>query len=421
MTWRVLWFLIKLGVIGALAVFFALEPGRVTFDWQGWVVDMPVGVFALIILVLVLLFIYGERIRQTVFRFPGRWRAQRKAIREMKGYRALTLGMVAVAAGDRDESRRQSRRAKDLLTDAPLTKLLQAQSARLSGDDQAAVAYFEDMRGDPEVAFLGLRGLMTQALRAGDKARALELAEEARRLRPSAKWVLLELLDLQINAGRWAGALKTLDDAERTGALPSPEAAPIRARLSVKQAELLSIKGEDAPALKAAQTALKADPANAEAVTLAASLMRRSGKERKAEKLVEDAWQKAPGPQLAAAYRDLAPEGTSALSQVKRFEKLLSLAPDDAESHMALADICLDAELWGEARSHLAKALDIVGEPVPPRLCRLWARLEQSEHGDLTAAHAWLMRATEAEAAPVPAPVDAPSNLGSHRDDGVAV
>ncbi len=421
MTWRVLWFLIKLGVIGALAVFFALEPGRVTFDWQGWVVDMPVGVFALIILVLVLLFIYGERIRQTVFRFPGRWRAQRKAIREMKGYRALTLGMVAVAAGDRDESRRQSRRAKDLLTDAPLTKLLQAQSARLSGDDQAAVAYFEDMRGDPEVAFLGLRGLMTQALRAGDKARALELAEEARRLRPSAKWVLLELLDLQINAGRWAGALKTLDDAERTGALPSPEAAPIRARLSVKQAELLSIKGEDAPALKAAQTALKADPANAEAVTLAAGLMRRSGKERKAEKLVEDAWQKAPGPQLAAAYRDLAPEGTSALSQVKRFEKLLSLAPDDAESHMALADICLDAELWGEARSHLAKALDIVGEPVPPRLCRLWARLEQSEHGDLTAAHAWLMRATEAEAAPVPAPTDAPSNLGSHRDDGVAV
>ncbi|MBO6837150.1 MAG: hypothetical protein JJ881_13355 [Alphaproteobacteria bacterium] len=58
---------------------------------------------------------------------------------------------------------------------------------------------------------------------------------------------------------------------------------------------------------------------------------------------------------------------------------------------------------------------------MPPRLCRLWARLEQSEHGDLTAAHAWLMRATEAEAAPVPAPADAPSNLGSHRDDGVAV
>ena len=162
MTWRVFFFLTKIGVLGALAVFFATDPGRVSFYWQGWAIDMPVGVFALIVLLLVLLLVYAERIRQTVFRFPGRWRAHRKAIREMKGYRALTLGMVAVAAGDAIEAKRQSRRSTDLLTQAPLTKLLQAQSAQLNGDNQAATKYFEDMRDNPEVSFLGIRGLMTQ-------------------------------------------------------------------------------------------------------------------------------------------------------------------------------------------------------------------------------------------------------------------
>ena len=98
MTWRVLFFLLKIGVIGALAVFFALEPGRVSIDWQGWAIDMPVGIFALVLILAVLLFVYAERIRQILFRFPGRWRAHRTAIREMKGYRSLTLGMVAVAA-----------------------------------------------------------------------------------------------------------------------------------------------------------------------------------------------------------------------------------------------------------------------------------------------------------------------------------
>ncbi|NMM43765.1 tetratricopeptide repeat protein [Rhodospirillaceae bacterium KN72] len=407
MTWRVFWFLIKIGIVGALAVYFALEPGRVTIDWQGWAVDMPVGIFGLALLVLVLLFVYGERIRQSLFRFPGRWRAQRKAIREMKGYRALTLGMVAVAAGDAEESRRQSRRARDLLTEAPLTMLLQAQTARLTGDDAAATRYFETLRSDPEAAFLGVRGLMVQALRAGDKARALELAEEARKLRPSAKWVLIELLDLQMEAGLWSRAQDTLIGAQKSGAISAGDAAPIRARLAKQQARTALESQDRDGAMKAVKQALKAAPDDAEAAVLSAKLQREAGQTRKAEKTIEAAWKTQPTHALAKAYRDIAPDGVDVLLQVKRFEQLLSLAPDHPEGHMALAEAALDAELWGEARSHLAKATPVLESdedgvpagPVPPRLCALWARLEEAEHGDIAAAHRWLMRAAEAEAA----------------------
>ncbi|MDF1751018.1 MAG: heme biosynthesis HemY N-terminal domain-containing protein [Alphaproteobacteria bacterium] len=414
MTWRVFFFLIKIGIVGALAVFFAVEPGRVSFDWQGYAIDMPVGIFVLIVLLLVLLLVYAERIRQSIFRFPSRWRAHRKAIREMKGYRALTLGMVAVAAGDANEAKRQSRRSTDLLTQAPLTKLLQAQSAQLNGDDQAALKYFEDMRGNPEVSFLGIRGLMTQALRDGDSDRALALAEEARKLRPSAKWVLLELLDLQMEAGFWNRALATLEDAEKTGALPTEEAKPLRAKLSLRQAARLKDSGQTGEALKIAKKAMKADPSNDAAVVLTADLMQQNKDTRKAEKLIEAAWKQHPSPVLAESYRSLAASDATPLAKVKRFEALLSLAPDAADSHIALADAALDASLWGEARTHLAKATDILGEPVPPTLCRLWARLEEAEHGDLTAAHRWLKKASEAEEKAQAAPSDLklPARLG---------
>ncbi len=400
MTWRVLFFLLKIGVIGALAVFFALEPGRVSIDWQGWAIDMPVGIFALALILAVLLFVYAERIRQILFRFPGRWRAHRTAIREMKGYRSLTLGMVAVAAGDADEARRQARRSRDLLEAAPLAKLLQAQSAQLNGDDQAALTYFEEMRGDPEVSFLGLRGLITQALRSGDTARALELAEEARRLRPGAKWVLLELLDLQMDAGKWSRALTTLADAERTGALRPEEAAPLRAQLSLRQARVLKEGGDTDEALKIARQALKAEADNHAAIALTAELLRLTDNRRKAEKLVEDAWKQAPSTLLAEAYRTLATEDIQPLEQVKRFEHLLKLAPNSPEGHIALAEASLDASLWGEARTHLAKATDLLGDPPPAPLCRLWARLEESEHNDLTAAHRWLVRAADQDPEP---------------------
>jgi HemY protein len=408
MTGRVLWFLIKIGIIAALVVWLTQEPGRVSIDWLGWAVDMPVGVALLAIGLLVFLFVHGERIRHAIFAFPSRWRAQRKAIREMKGYRALTLGLVAVAAGDAPESRRQSRRARDLLTDAPLTKLLTAQTARLDGDDEAARKYFEDMRADPEVAFLGIRGLMTQALQAGDKDRALALAEEARKLRPSAKWVLIELLNLQMDAGKWSQALTTLDEAERTGALIDTDAAPIRARLSRRRALLLRDGGKPGDALKAAERALKAAPTDPATVVLAAELRRAEGKARKADQLLEAAWKQAPDAAVAEAYGAGAER---ALDKVKRIEKLVALAPEDPAGHLALASVSLDAELWGEARTHLAKATELVGDPPGPAICRMWARLEESEHNDLTAAHDWLRRAVETE----------PSDLGGKPDAGAPV
>lgn len=420
MIWRVIWLFIQIAVVGALAVFFTQSPGHVSIDWQGWVIDMPFGVFALTLLFLLVMMVYGERIRHAIFGFPNRWRAQRKAIREMKGYRALTLGLVAIAAGDAEESRRQSRRAKDLLIEAPLTKLLQAQSARLNGNDSAASAFFEEMRQDPEVAFLGIRGLMTQALQAGDESQALALAEEARALRPNAKWVLIELIDLQIRAGRFEEAMKTLDKAERLGAMSQSEAAPYRLKLSKnKVRELLDDGGRDA-ALKLARRALKVDAEDEGMVLLTAEAFSKTGKVKKAEQLIENAWKKHPTAALAESYGKLASTTASPLSRVKRFERLLTLSPEAPAGHLALAEAELNANLYESAGSHLEKARDLFGASVEPsaRECRLRARLEEEGKGDMAAAHEWLVRAAKtgeqaqasSETALLPVPTD-PSSV----------
>lgn len=415
MIWRMLWFLFKLGVIGALAIFFTHEPGRVSIDYQGWVIDMPFGIFALALLFLVILMVYGERIRHAIFGFPNRWRAQRKAIRQMKGYRALTLGLVAVAAGDSQESRRQASRAKDLLIEAPLTKLLQAQSARLNGQNNAATAYFEEMRKDPEVAFLGIRGLMTQALQDQDETRALALAEEARALRPNAKWVLIEILDLQIATGRNDEALQTLEKAEKSGALSETEAAPYRLRLSkTKVRALLDDGGRDA-ALKLARRALRSDKNDEGMVILTAEALSKTGKAKQAEQLIEQAWKRRPSVALAESYGTLASSTASPISRVKRFERLLNLSPDAPEGHLSLAEAELNAELYTQAGSHLDTARALLGEAVEPsaRECRLRARYEEEGNEDIAAAHDWLIQAAktgeQAEASPDPVTLPVPA------------
>ena len=55
------------------------------------------------------------------------------------------------------------------------------------------------------------------------------------------------------------------------------------------------------------------------------------------------------------------------------------------------------AQLWGEARRHLGSAVAAAPPPGPTRrLCRLMARLEDSEPGDAEAARGWLERAAGA-------------------------
>ncbi len=63
-----------------------------------------------------------------------------------------------------------------LLAEPPLTLLLSAQAAQLNGDEQAARRYFTAMLDRAETEFLGLRGLVMQALRGGDEAAALGLS-----------------------------------------------------------------------------------------------------------------------------------------------------------------------------------------------------------------------------------------------------
>jgi HemY protein len=67
--------------------------------------------------------------------------------------------------------------------------------------------------------------------------------------------------------------------------------------------------------------------------------------------------------------------------------------PAARESHVALAEAALDAQLWGEARRHLNDAL---ATGATPRLCRLMARVEEAEHGELGTVREWLERAVGA-------------------------
>src|SRR5437763_2727756 len=184
---RLLLALLLVAAAVAGAAFVADHPGRVEIVWQGWLVDTSVavlvGAVALAALVVSLLVLLGAALR----RMPRNRRRRRAARRRRAGEAALTSGIVALAAGQPAEAQLAARRAAGLLGDAPIALLLTAEAAAQQGDIAAARGAYTALLERPETAFLGLRGLIGQALRAGDDDAALELARRARLLRPDAR------------------------------------------------------------------------------------------------------------------------------------------------------------------------------------------------------------------------------------------
>lgn len=393
MVFRAFVYFIVIAVVAAVAAWFAGQPGTVAIDWRGWRVDTSLGVLLLGAALLAAVAALVYRFWRSLVGAPRALGRGRRERRRRRGQQALARGLVAVAAGDPDEARRQARLADALLEAPPLTALLVAQAAQLEGNESEARRHFAAMLERPETEFLGLRGLLMQAQRDGDDAKALELVRRAHRLRPRTAWVLTSRFDLEAAAGNWTEAESVLKDAVKHQAIPAEEGRRSRAAVLLQRSLAADAAHDKAGALKFARKAYDVDRGFQPAALELAARLLAEGKTRAVARLIEEAWARTPHPELARLYGQVVP-AKDAVRRLQAMEKLKSLRPNHVESHLTLARAALDARLWGEARRHLKDAA-AAGSP-SARLCRLMAEVEEAEHGNTAAARQWLTAAAEA-------------------------
>jgi HemY protein len=387
------WFVLA-AVVMFGAVWLAEQPGSITAEWHGWRLDTNVGVILIVLVVLILLSVGAWLLYRWVIGAPGALFDTWGESKRRRGYQALTQGLAAVAAGDGTEAQKNARKAEALLSEPPLTLLLSAQAAQLTGDRDGAKRAFNAMLEDEQMAFLGLRGLIAQSLRDGDQGQALAYAERAFKLRPQTPWVVHSLFDMQAQIGRWREAQETLDAGLRRKVVTADKGRTLKALLLVERSRAAERDGSDGDALALAREAFGLAPERIAVSSRLAEQQIKTGDGKRAMRTLERGWALAPHPDLAALYLKASGEADP-LKRVGIVRKLVAQKPDDLESNLALAQAALDAGLWGEARRYL----DAAGGANPPvRVCRLMAEVEERAHSDQAKVHEWLARAATAPA-----------------------
>lgn len=391
---RLVGYLTVILTLSVALAWLSASPGTLSLEWRGWRVDTSVaflfGVFLLASTVLAGLFM----LLRTLSLGPQLLQRRIRERSAVLGLKLITESMVALAAGDLAQARKQISKAKRYVGDAPIILLLSAQMAKLEGNEQDARALMEDMLEHSETRYLAARSLSDYHDRRNQSAQAFTHAQEALRLKPRDFEALARYVSHATQLGRWQEALQAVHKAMLW--LPRKERRRLEGIVYLMRAEALEAEHDVTTALSFARNAYKRLSDFPPAAALLAVLSDEAKDTQEAVKAVRQTWKHAAHPQLSAAFfrvtRDMAPEAR--LKAARAVAKTLS---DHAESHLLLARAAIMAKAWLEARAELNIA---VGIHESARAGEMMSEVERDGFDDLAAAAKWITRAKNAGEAP---------------------
>jgi HemY protein len=331
---RVVLVLLTVAVVVLVAWGIFRLPGSVSAEIgpYSFAAASPVAALAAIV-VFVAIYLVLRLLGFVVF-MPRRLRRWRAVRHRRFGDIAVTRALVALAAGESGDARRESGRARRLLGDTPQTLLLTAEAGRLSGREDEAAAAFRALSERDDAAFLGFRGLLRQAMEREDWAEASAIARRAEAAHPAALWLRKERAALAIRTRNWGDALAQSD-------ADAPKAA--LAAAAAEQAATLP------SGLRLGRQAWKEDRALPAAALAYAARLRADGRESRAQSVLRKSWEAAAHPDLAVAFIAPLPDAPSRLAATQR---LTRNNPTHPESRLALARAALAAGRTEDAQFH---------------------------------------------------------------------
>ncbi len=384
---RVIFYLFLIGLLAFVAVWFAERPGDVSVTWQGWRLETSVMMLLVAMATVAVVAVALWSLAVSIWRSPDTLARYLGTRRGMRGYRAVSQGLIAIGSGDVRAARKYVEEANRHAPGEPLTLLLGAQTAQLAGDGTQAERAFHQMASRDDTRLLGLHGLYIEAQRRADVATAQLYAEEAAKHAQVPAWAGQAVLEFRCVTGDWAGALERLERNMKSGLIDKPTYQRQRAVLLTARA-LANEEMERDRAKADVLDAVKLAPTLVPAAVLAAKLLGEAGELRKAGRIIEAAWRANPHPDLAEGYAHLRP-GDSARERLARIQSLAEKSPGNIEAALAVGRAALDAQEFAIARKTLAPLAVVPTQ----RVAALMAELEEKEHNDEGRARAWMARA----------------------------
>jgi HemY protein len=332
----------------AFAPVFKEDPGLVQIHFRGWTVETSVLVLSLAVLLIWMLAWLLLRLWKLPSETARRMREQRALMQLEKGLLALTEGDWSTA-----ERALQKSASSHGRTTARYLAAAEAADGQDAGDRAEWYLEQADTRNRKQRFLVELtRARILTANGQYDEARpVLENLQSRRRRHPQ----VLELLArCYRELGQWDALLQLLPAMQKAGVVDDERAAELRRQAAMADLQ----RSREAADLQARFRALPRPlQRTAEVVAAYAEQAVRLGAPELTEEPIRNSLKVEWVSSLLAPYGEPGPEDAS--KRLQQCEKWLGEHPDDHWLHLALGRLCAREELWGKARHHMIRSLEL--------------------------------------------------------------
>jgi HemY protein len=342
--------IVLLALLAALVALVLKEGiGTVVFMVPPWRVDLSIGLFVLVSLLLLWLSYWAGRSLQRLASFPERVRSYRERRAELGAYRGLSEALRSLLEGRFVRAERAARDAQANAQVAGLAALVGARAAHRMQEYERRDGWLEKAEGDPELAPARLVASAEMWAEQRDNARALQAIDAMQSAGARHLHAMRIALTAHLQAGHWREAMKIVRTLEKRRALHAEAAARVR-RIAVRGMMVDAV--DDADALERVWSDVEAsDRLDPEIALTAARVLNRVGRGRPAALALEAVLERKWDERLLDEYARCEVPGSRAT--IERAESWLKEHPRSRPLLLCLARICLRQQLWGKARAYL--------------------------------------------------------------------
>jgi HemY protein len=332
----------------AIAPVFKSDPGLVQIHFQGWTIETSVLILALA--AVVLWFVVHFIIR--LWRVPAE---TARRVREKRALAQLEKGLLAFTEGDWSTAEKALEKSASSHGRTTARYLAAAQAADGQEAGDRAEWYLEqaDTRNRKQRFLVELTRarILTTNRQYSEATPILEGLQKRRKRHPQVLELLARCYD---ETGQWEPLQKILPVMQKAGVVDEARVAELKQHAAISELKQYS----DAEALKAGWRVLPKDLQRAtEVVMVFADQAIRIGAPELTEEVLRTSLKHEWNSTLLIPYGEPGAEDTP--RRMKQCEKWLKDHPEDPWLNLALGRLCAREELWGKARHHMIRSLEI--------------------------------------------------------------
>jgi HemY protein len=332
----------------AVAPVFKTDPGLVQMHFRGWTIETSLLTLVLGVLIIWLLVWVFVRL----FKVPAE---TARRIREQRSLAQLEKGLLALTEGDWSTAERALEKSASAHGRTTARYLAAAEAADGQDAGDRAEWYLEqaDTRNRKQKFLVDLTRarILTQN---GHYTEAKEVLEALHSKRRKHSQVLEMLARCYRELGEWEALLKLLPVMQKASVIDEQEAVELRHLAAI--GELKRCKDKDA--LQASWKALpKAIQRAPDVIRAYADQAILEGMPELTEEVIRNSLKREWNPLLLVPYGE--PGANDTAKRLKQCEKWLETHPENSLLHLTLGRLCARDELWGKARHHMIRSLEI--------------------------------------------------------------